>query len=132
MIDRSAMMKAVATACPGFTPTFDAFVTEWADEPELPHYLALADFSRYLIKLLERGRRDELSKAFEMIELLHKDGDEYVRTAATIGVLESLQNTNLHLGTKPDEFIEFLRPLSLKYWHKVVEFWENGTIITDD
>src|SRR3990170_4357268 len=99
MIDRASMMESLVVACPGFAPTFDAFLTEWADETELPYYLSLADFSRYLIKLLENDERDELNTAFKMIEQLHVDGDTYVREAATIGILENLQNTSLHGGT---------------------------------
>lgn len=132
MIDRAEMMPAIIAACPDFAATYDVFVAEWNDEPEAPHYLALADFSRHLISLLQTGDRQQLHAAFETIERLHTDGDEYVREAATIGILESLQNTNLHSNTKPDQFLEFLRPASLRYWRKVEDFWKNGTIITDD
>lgn len=132
MIERAQMLPAIIAACPDFATTYDAFVTEWKDEPETPHYLALADFSRHVISLLETGNRQQLHVAFETIERLNMDGDEYVREAATIGILESLQNTNLHSRTHPDQFIEFLRPVSLRYWRKVEDFWEDGTIITDD
>lgn len=132
MIDRADMMRAIIAACPDFATTYDAFVAEWKDEPPAPHYLALADFSRQIISLLESGDRQQLNAAFETIERLHTDGDEYVREAATIGILENLQNTNLHSNTKPDQFLEFLRPVSLRYWRKVEDFWENRTTITDD
>jgi hypothetical protein len=132
MIDRAEMMLDVIAACPDFAATYDAFVAEWHDEPKAPYYLALADFSRHLISLLETGKRQQLHAAFETIERFHTDGDKYVREAATIGILESLQNTNLHSNTKPDQFLEFLRPVSLRYWRKVEDFWEKGTIITDD
>ena len=132
MIDRVAMMESIIVACPGFAPTFDAFLAEWADETELPYYLALGDFSRYLIQLLANDERDELTMAFKMLERLHVDGNKYVREAATIGILENLQNSNLHERTEPDQFLKFLGPVSLKFWHKVTDFWENGTILTDD
>ncbi len=126
------MMESLVVACPGFAPTFDAFLTEWTDETDLPYYLLLADFSRYLIKLLKNDERYELNTAFEMIEKFHVDGDRYVREAATIGIIENLQNSSLHGGTEPDQFLDFLRPASLTFWHKVKDFWENGTIIKDD
>lgn len=132
MIDVSEMMQRIIDTCPKFARTYESFVAEWQDEPETPYYLLLADFSRYLINLLEGGKRKELSAAFRLIELLHTDGDKYVREAATIGILENLQNTNLHSTTTPNQFIEFLLPTSVKYWQKVEEFWINGTIITDD
>lgn len=132
MIDRAEMMLAIIAACPDFAATYGAFVAESKDEPEAPYYVALADFSRHIIALLESGDQQSLHAAFETIERLHTDGDKYVREAATIGILESLQNTNLHSDTKPDQFLEFLRPESLRYWRKVEDFWETGTIITDD
>lgn len=132
MIDRIAMMEAIIAASPEFAPTFSEFVDEWANEPELPYYLALADYSRHLIQLLEAKACDGLQAAFKTIESLIASGDDYVRTAGVIGILENLQNTNLHSVTEPNRFLEFLGPTSLKYWDKVADFWENGTVITDD
>lgn len=132
MIDASQMMQRIVDTCPNFAPTYDSFVAEWQDEPETPHYLLLADFSRYLITLLDNKKQKELNAAFALIELLHTDGDKYVREAATIGILENLQNRNLHSTTTPDEFVEFLQPTSFKYWQKVEDFWVNGTNITDE
>ena len=125
-------MPTIIAACPDFASIYDAFVAEWKDEPDTPYYLVLADFSRHIISLLQIGDLPQLHAAFETIERLHTDGDEYVREAATIGILESLQNTNLHSTTEPEQLIKFLRPVSLRYWQKVEDFWENGTIITDD
>ncbi|ADB15368.1 hypothetical protein Psta_0682 [Pirellula staleyi DSM 6068] len=132
MIDRAEMMQAIVSSCPAFAADYDAFVAEWKDESEIPYYLALGGFAQYVISLLETADRLRLQAAFEMIERLHIEGDKYVREAATTGILESLQNTSLHSQTKPDQFLEFLRPVSLRYWRKLEEFWEKGTIITDD
>jgi hypothetical protein len=132
MIDQKEMMRTIVAACPDFATRYDEFIAEWRDELEIPYYLALADFARQLITLLERGLRQQLDMAFSAIERLHTDGDKYVRKAATIGILESLQNTNLHSRTEPEQFVEFLRPVSLRYWRKVEDFWNDGTAITDD
>ncbi len=132
MIDRAEMMAAIIQTSPGFAAAYDAFLAEWQDESETPYYLALADYSRYLIALLGGGAREQLHAAFDTIERLNTEGLAYVREAATIGILESLQNTNLHSHTTPDQFIEFLGPTSLRYWRKVEDFWQNGTIITYD
>ncbi len=132
MIDRTRMMSAIVAAFPDFAATYDAVVAEWKDEPETPHYLALAEYSRHIISLLQTGDRPQLQTAFEAIERLLTEGDEYVREAATIAILESLQNTKLHSTTEPEQLLPFLRPVSLRYWKKVEDFWENGTIIADD
>ena len=132
MIDRIGMMIQIVEACPHFAATYASFLIEWQEAPYTPEYLVLADFSLYLIALLEAGNRQELDSAFATIERLHKDGDKYVREAVSIGILESLQNTNLHSTTRPEQFLHFLRPVSLRYWRKVQDFWENGTLVTDD
>jgi hypothetical protein len=132
MIDRAGMMPTIIAACPAFAATYDAFIAEWKDEPETPYYLILADFSRHIISFLDTGDRQKLHTAFETIEQLLADGDEYVREAATIGIVENLQNTNLHSSTEPEQFLDFLRPVSMRYWQKVEDFWANGTNITDD
>ena len=56
-----------------------AFLNDWREESEVPYYLALADFSRCLIALLDVGNRKVLDAAFATIERLHTDGDKYVR-----------------------------------------------------
>ena len=55
-------------------------------------YLRLAEFARHLILLWQAGRVAELTQAFGAIERPHVDGDDYVREAATLGLLETLQN----------------------------------------
>jgi len=132
MIKKTEMMQVLIEACPNFSPAYDLFLAEWKDEPEKPEYLAFVDFSRYLISLLEIGDTQLLNKAFEAIERLHIDGDPQVRESATIGIIESLQNSNLHTKTNPSQFVEFLHPISLEYWQKVEDFWESGTIIKED
>lgn len=132
MIDRAEMMSAIRAACPNFGATYDAFLDDWKEDSEVPPYVSLAAFSRHMISLLETGDQQQLHAAFQAIERLHVDGDEYVREAATVGILENLQNTNFHSKTTPRQFLEFLRPVSLRYWRKVEDFWESGTFITDD
>jgi len=132
MITRTEMIPTLMASCPGFAPRNSEFLTEWQEDAEPAHYLLLAEFARYLITLLEEGQQSDLEAAFTAIERLHTEGDAYVREAATIGILESLQNTNLHSHTKPEQFAKFLRPESLRFWHKVEDFWKDGTIITDD
>lgn len=132
MINRDEMMSDIITACPEFAPIYESFVADWRDEAETPLYHALGDFARYLISLLNTRDHWQIDAAFETIERLLIDGDDSVREAATIGILESLQNTHLHADTKPEQFLEFLRPVSLRYWKKVEDFWDSGRIITDD
>lgn len=121
MISKDDMMSILVAACPTFGPSWRAFVEEWLDEPvELPLYVALGVFVRHLASMLERDDAIGLSAAFQAIETLHVEGDPYVREAATIGILESLQNVN-----EPKRFLQYLGPESRKWWDKLDRFW-NG------
>jgi hypothetical protein len=45
------------------------------------------------------------------------DGDDWVREAAAVGLVESLENLNLHEnGTDPEQFRPFLGPESSRWW----------------
>jgi hypothetical protein len=73
---------------------------------------------------LEANDADQLGRVFDAVESLHVHGDDYVREAATIGLLESLQNPNLHRTTNPEQFRPFLRPETAKWWDRLNKFWE--------
>ena len=133
MIERNDMFTRLLEVCPSFRPTWEEFVAEWKDEPDLPGYLALSDLARHLIAMLERDDTEGLRAVFRVVEEWHLEGEPYVKKAATIGLLEDLQNTNLHKDkTLPDDFIKFLLPETKFWWFKVVDFWEKGTLIVDD
>ena len=134
MIAKNEMMGVLLDACPSFTPQWRAFLEEWRDEADdLPLYGALDDFARHLIGMLERGETDGVRAVFAAVERLHVEGNQYVREAATVGLLEDLQNGNLHTsGTSSEQFRPYLGPESLRWWNKLIRFWEHGEPLTDD
>ena len=134
MITKDQMLSVLVEACPSFAPQWEAFKDEWQEEAhELPLYLALADFARHLIDMLERGETAVFSAVFRAIEQLLIEGDPWVREAVTVGLLEALQNTNLHKkGTEPEQFRPFLGPEASKWWAKLYRFWQYGEILTED
>jgi hypothetical protein len=97
MIGKTDMMDVLLNACPSFAPRWQVFQDEWrAESNDLPLYLILAAFARHLVDMMERGETAQLSLIFEAVEQLHVEGDHYVQEAATVGLLEDLQNLNLH------------------------------------
>ena len=125
------MMDSMLVACPSFRPVWEDFLTEWSREDDKPLYLALASLARHLVELLATGQGPMLSRVFAVVERWHVEGDDYVREAATIGLLEDLQNDNLHTSTSPKQIEHFLMPESLTRWRKVEEFWANGAPIKE-
>ncbi len=122
--DRSNMFEPLLKADPTFCAKWDAFRAEWQlEDHELPLYLALSDLARHLIVNLEAGDTDRFDAVFDVVERWHISGDAYVTEAATIGLVEDLQNTNLYSTARPEDFLPWLRPETREWWAKVEEFW---------
>lgn len=122
MINRKEMLPLLVQVCPSFKADYEAFVEEWKEDfLGLPYYVALADFARHLIEKLESGDMDGLPAIFALIERFHLEGDSYVKEAATVGLLEALQNEDLYTDAKPSQFEPFLLPESKRWWLKVSE-----------
>ncbi|WP_245309944.1 hypothetical protein [Rhizobium sp. R339] len=122
------MFEPLLEADPSFREKWERFQNEYRSEDELPLYLALSDFARHLIENLETGNTLRFDGIFDVVERWHVDGDPYVQEAATIGLLEDLQNTNLHREkTCPEDFLPWLRPATRVWWARVHEFWGSDT-----
>lgn len=117
------MFDLLLEADPTFQPVWDAFVDKWRDQIELPYYLALGDLARHVVDKLEGGLAGELKQIFAVVERWFADGDQLVREAATIGLLEELLNPNLHKTTSPDQLKQWLGPLAATQWIEVERFW---------
>jgi len=132
MITESEMMQPLLQACPSFQSEWEAFLSDWSEETEKPLYLALGNLARHLISMLAARDTAGLTRAFKVVERWHLEGDAFVREAATVGLLENLQNTSQHESTSPSEFEPFLLPESLNWWRKIDRFWTTGKLIADD
>jgi hypothetical protein len=127
------MFEPLLQAAPSFLPLWNDFRADWAKEPgPLPHYLALSDLARHLVQKLESGDATEFPAVFTVVERWHVEGDAYVREAATVGLLEGLQNEHYYTHRKSEDFLPWLGPQSLRWWRKVEAFWRDGTLLRDD
>jgi hypothetical protein len=106
VIPKDEMMRVLLATCPSFTPEWEAFLEEWKDKADdLPLYLALSSFARHLIGMLDRNEVGDFPTIFQAVEKLHVEGDSYVQGAATVGLLEDLQNLNLHRRRSPSSSV---------------------------
>lgn len=79
---------------------------------------------------LAAGETSEIEAAFDLIELLISNGDEYVSELGVMGYIEGLQTQTVTArGVDPQSFRPWLRPLSAKYWDAINRFWADGTTI---
>ncbi|WP_444921482.1 hypothetical protein ACJJID_03340 [Microbulbifer sp. CnH-101-G] len=125
------MIEPILGVSEGFKPFWDEFIEEWKDDEELPLYFVLADLARYISELISQSKDAELKAIFSVIERWHIEGDDYVKEAATVGMLEDLQNINIVGMNVPEQVEKYLLPESKRWWKKVYEFWGAGNVSSD-
>ena len=80
-------------ACPSYKKRWEEYLKENYEENDEPLlYIDLSDFARHVAELHVKARHEEFRNIFELVERLHVNGDETVREAATIGLLEDIQH----------------------------------------
>lgn len=122
-ISRETMFEPLIIADPSFEPRWTKFVAEWEDEPELPIYLALSSLARHLLGRLANADTVGFDRIFAVVERWHTNGDAYVREAASVGLLEDLQNLSGGSGKRPETVEPWLGPESRRWWDKLDRFW---------
>ena len=121
-------------ACPSFADDWRGFCADWKKEKgDPPYYLVLGDLARHLIDQYKSGQIDEFDAVFRVVERWHCEGEFYVREAATIGLLEGIQNVSGNTGLDPEVFVKWFGPESKKWWVKLNRFWDGDhTALSDD
>jgi hypothetical protein len=92
VITRSEMFEPLLEVYPAFAPDLQQISDDYADEDQLPSYIALGELAHHLIERIERGETTGIAEVFSVVERWHVEGDDYVREAASVGLLEGLQN----------------------------------------
>jgi hypothetical protein len=122
MIIKEQVMPHLLRACPSFAEPWKEHRAYYGDDDLL--YIALGKFARHIIDLYKKNQTEEFAVVFDTIELLHLEGDQYVREAATIGLLEGIQNNAGHNGVDPEVFDEYLGTETEKWWRQLNDFWD--------
>jgi len=116
-------MPLLMEACPSFRLP--------AEDRELL-YVMLGDFARHLLDLHRQHQTEVFPAVARVIERLHVDGDHYVREAATIGLLEGIQNFWGNNDTDPESFAPYLLPESIRWWRSLNDFWSGKSKFVGD
>jgi len=126
VITKHQMFEPMLSACPSFEPTWREFAQDAERSPnEDPlYYVLLGDLARHLLALQAAGSTDELPAVFEVVERWHTEGDYYVKEAATIGLLEGIQNNASHRDFDTGVFETWLKPETKKWWLKLNRYWD--------
>ncbi|WP_075617970.1 DUF7674 family protein [Paenisporosarcina indica] len=122
-ITKEQVMGLLLSACPSYFERWEKYLKEnYEDGDEQLVYIEVADFADHIIELYKLNETEEFKAVFEVIELLHIQGNDFVKELATIGLLEDIQ---LSLSDKQehDFFLKYLKPESLKGWNYLIDFW---------
>jgi hypothetical protein len=125
MITKEQVMPLFLQACHSFNERWEEHRAFYDDEDLL--YVDLGEFAHHLVELHKTNQISEFPAVFEVIERLHLEGNAYVKEAATIGMLEGIQNVGGNSGVNPEDFSDYLKPESAKWWRQLNDFW-NGKI----
>lgn len=124
MITKEQVMPLFLQACPSFAAKLGD--RGFNDKNSL--YTDLGNLAHHIVELHETNQTSELPAVFEVIERLHLDGDDSAKEAATIAILENIQNIAGNSTIDPEDFTHYLQPESAKWWHELNDFW-NGKIL---
>lgn len=125
VITSEQVMPLLLVACPSFSERWEKHCAFYDDENLL--YVDLREFACHLIELYQTNEIGEFPAVFQTIEALHLEGDDFVREASVIGILEAIQNVAGNSGLDPELFVPYLRPESVNWWQQLNDFW-NGKI----
>ncbi|TIS75801.1 MAG: hypothetical protein E5W94_20055 [Mesorhizobium sp.] len=97
-------------------------MAKWSDEADPPLDLALSSLAEHVLDCLEAERTERFDAIFAVVERWHTDGDAYVSEAASIGLLESLQNLSGGSDRKTVTVERWLGPESKRWCGKLDRF----------
>jgi hypothetical protein len=115
VITRDQVMPLLLEACPSFHKRWKAYLAEPDYEANLL-YIDLGELAHHVLELAIGGATTEFPALFAVVERLHVEGDAFVKEAATIGLLEDIQNIAGHDGIDTDAIEAHLQPVSAKAW----------------
>ena len=120
MIERDEIVPILLEACPSFERDWLEHVEDYGSDLIYP---ALGSFAHHLLRLHVVGQVDCFSAVGGAIERLLVEGSPFTKEAATIGILEGIQNVWSHSETDPASFLPYLQDVALKQWHSLNGFW---------
>jgi hypothetical protein len=122
MIRREQVIGLLLEACPSYNLRWETYRNAPEFDVELL-YVHLGDFADHVIDLLERDERSEFPAFIQVLERLHLDGDDDVKEAATIGLLEGIQNIAGHRKVSTESFEAALSVEMQRWWRSLDAFW---------
>jgi formylglycine-generating enzyme required for sulfatase activity len=121
MITRENCIKTILQRFPGFSELWKEHIDYWEGK-EAGLCNDMAQFSHYVIALINNGKLSELPTIFELIEQFLVTGDIQVQEATATCFLENILN-NLSINTNIRVIFDLLGPES----HTYAKAWDDFT-----
>ena len=127
----SLAICALVEAFPDFSERWREHLAYWGGKPA-GSYNDMAEFVHFVVEdLYEKGKFDELQRAFQLLEKLFVEGDEATRNLIGLGFFETLQCFASHRPYGSEAFEEFLGPMSKQCWAEIERLWEGKSSLAD-
>lgn len=120
MIEQYQIVPMLLEVCPSFKATWEEHVEDNGKDLIYP---ALGDFGKHLLDLYNAGETSCFPDVAQVIERLHIEGTPFTKEAATIGILEGIQNIWGNNDADPEIFRAYLGKESSWYWQSLNDFW---------
>lgn len=110
--------------CPSFSRLWTEHINDiWDRTSETILYTDFSALARHIINSFKMNDTSEFTKVFDTVEMLLFHGDEFVKEAVVVGLLEDIQNLALGEKIKLSCFNEYLGEQSKKAWSQLIVFW---------
>lgn len=124
MITKDNLIEYILEQSDSFKKYLELSDSDWENEGA---YTVLAEYSRYILDLYKKNKNDQVKASFELANDVFSKGDQYVKEAITIGLLETIQNNiSWEENLKKEDFVLFLPETLKKEWENIDDFWERG------
>lgn len=126
MITKNEVMDIFLHACPLFKKYwFSQHINDiWDRSSETILYTDFSFLARHVMNSFLNNTVEDLPTIFNIVENLLIDGDEFVKEATVVGLLEDIQNLVLSNGNELNLFLMYFGTETLKQWNELIIYWE--------
>jgi len=130
MLTVDELVPEFLARCPGLKSDWDRHLEFWGDE-ERGTFNDMAVIAHYLVACYEQQQLNEFPAAFSLLERCFADGDDQAKEAATIGIIEDIQNISSNREFGPQVFESWLGPQTKKAWDQLAAAWRDVSDMAD-
>jgi hypothetical protein len=127
----SPVISALRQAFPDFGDRWRKHVVSYGGN-SAGSCMDMAEFVHFVIEdLHEKGKLDETSRVFQLLENLLVEADQQTRDLIGFGFFETLRNVASHRPQGNKAYEQFFGPMSKKVWSELQKMWTGKSSLMD-